>query len=132
TASGRSTPSPTTINPSSPQSPIRKDYGQTISTSQIESGHQNYSYIQHSQSQTGHQNHSPIQHSRSHSPLVSSPVGIVSPVQQQQTSTNQRSSSPSRQRQSCNRQISSTHEYKSLITTPTVELLDSTKPYQAG
>ncbi|CAF1427657.1 unnamed protein product [Adineta steineri] len=145
TASGRSTPSPTTINLSSPQSPIRKDYGQTISTSQTESGHQNYSYIHHSQSQSdhqnhsfiqhsqsGHQNHSPIQHSRSHSPLVSSPVGIVSPVQQQQTSTNQRSSSPSQQRQSCNLQISSTHEYKSLITTPTVELLDSTKPYQAG
>ncbi|CAF4010414.1 unnamed protein product [Adineta steineri] len=113
TSSGRSTPSPTTINLSSPQSPIRKDYGQTISIFQTESDYQNYSFIQHS-------------------PLVSSPVGIVSPVQQQQTSTNQRSSSPSQQRQSCNLQISSTHKYESLITTPTVELLDSTKPYQAG
>ncbi|CAF1317223.1 unnamed protein product [Rotaria sordida] len=84
------------------------------------------------QTQSGHQNYSPGPQLQSHPPPspTSTLVTIISPAQQQQQkSPAQHLLAPGRH-PSINSQSSTTYQYDPLITGPTVQLIDPTKPYK--
>ncbi|CAF4169822.1 unnamed protein product, partial [Rotaria sordida] len=102
------------------------------------SGHRNQSpvpqlQILSSPLHSGHLNQSSVPQLQSYSPPpVSPPSVIVSPVQQQQKSPNQILSVSSQQHQSTNPQRPTFVQHNPLITEPTIQLCDPTKPYEIG
>ncbi|CAF3334599.1 unnamed protein product [Rotaria sp. Silwood2] len=78
---------------------------------------------------SGHRNQSPVPQLQAYSPPpVSPPLVIVSPVQQEQKSLNQILSVSLQQHQSTNLQRQTFVQHNPLITEPTIQLCDPTKP----
>ena len=112
----------TTVAPSSPtisvQSGSEEISPQTSLSSQIQSGHQDYSF------ELQIQLHSP--------PPASPRADVVSPLQQHRQKSSHQSVAVSPERHQSIHPQTSNFYYDAMIVGPTVQLLDPTKPYKIG